>query len=216
MDSDARPSLSARLRDATRDAHRRAERAGAMPALLAGRLPLARYGALLANLRAVYAALEAALASAPARAAGVDLTARHPSLARLATLDADLARLAPRLPPPEPLVPEARAYVRHLEALAIGAPERLAAHAYLRYLGDLSGGQILRRVVGAAYGDPGATAFYAFDASDGAEDPGGVAALAGAVRDWLDALPLDAAGRDAVVAEALDAFARHERLFAAV
>lgn len=203
-------ALSTRLRDATHDAHRRAERAGAMPALLAGRLPVERYGALLRELRAIYAALEAALASDAARGAGVDLLAAHPSLARVAALDADLARLAPRLPPAVPLSPEAAAYVERLRTLAATEPRRLAAHAYVRYLGDLSGGQILRRVVAKAYADPEATAFHAFGTEADAR------ALAGDVRAWLDALPLDAAGREALVDEAVDAFARHERLFAAI
>ena len=44
-------------------------------------------------------------------------------------------------------------YTTHLQALADSAdPSLLLAHAYVRYLGDLSGGQIIRRRVAKAYG----------------------------------------------------------------
>ena len=50
--------------------------------------------------------------------------------------------------PPEPLTN----YVNHLDQLSASAdPSRLLAHAYVRYLGDLSGGQIIRRRVAKAY-----------------------------------------------------------------
>jgi heme oxygenase len=49
--------------------------------------------------------------------------------------------------PPPPL----SAYTAHLHALSATQPALLLAHAYVRYLGDLSGGQVLRRRVAKAY-----------------------------------------------------------------
>ena len=38
-------------------------------------------------------------------------------------------------------------YLYHLQHLSVADPERLVAHAYVRYLGDLSGGQQLKGIV---------------------------------------------------------------------
>ena len=44
-------------------------------------------------------------------------------------------------------------YITHLQALSDSADASLLlAHTYVRYLGDLSGGQIIRRRVAKAYG----------------------------------------------------------------
>ncbi|KIM89413.1 hypothetical protein PILCRDRAFT_95257 [Piloderma croceum F 1598] len=44
-------------------------------------------------------------------------------------------------------------YITHLQALSDSAdPSLLLAHTYVRYLGDLSGGQVIRRRVAKAYG----------------------------------------------------------------
>lgn len=49
--------------------------------------------------------------------------------------------------------PALKAYVERLEYLLNSDdPSRLLAHAYVRYLGDLSGGQVIRRRVAKAYG----------------------------------------------------------------
>lgn len=188
-------TLGRRLKEATRELHARAERAGLMPALLRGELPRERYVALLWQLEAIYAALEAALEHPLAPAVA-------PALWRRDALRADLAHLDPGgtavwLAP-------TRDYVHRLQGLA---PPLLAAHAYVRYLGDLAGGQVLRRIVGQAYGlhDAGLR-FYAFDG-----DP---AALAGGLRALLDAQPPTLG--DALVEEACAGFRRHVALFEAL
>jgi heme oxygenase len=184
--------LSLRLREATQALHRETERAGIMPALLRGQLPRPRYVALLAQLEALYAALEAGLARPGA-------LALDPRLRRLPSLRADLAHLAGAVPPAA-LAPT-RAYAAALAALP---PPWLAAHAYVRYLGDLAGGQVLARIVGRAYGlaDQG-LAFYRFE--------GEPAVLAHGLRAQLDALPADQG--DALVAQAQDGFRRHVEIF---
>ena len=198
----ASPGLSSRLREATRDLHAAAERAGCMPALLRGTLPRAGYVALLTQLGPIYAALEDGLryhATQPCIAPlPLDALWRHAVLVQ--DLDAFGAG-------PSPLLPATQAYVERLQALAATAPELLAAHAYVRYLGDLSGGQALARIVARAYGCPPGegTRFYDFGPSP--------QALARVLRGALDALPLDAAEADAVVDEARAAFARHVALF---
>lgn len=202
--------LSERLREGTRDMHASAERSGAMRRLLRGELSRPHYALLLRQLAVIYARLEPALAH---HAVQPRLAAIHdPRLARSAALAADLAWLAADMPADAgDALPEARAYGERIATLADEAPELLVAHAYVRYLGDLSGGQVLQRLVAAQYGfDAGCgTAFYRFEAP-------GAAALAAAFRTGLDAVPADETLAARIVQEARDAFARHERLFEAL
>jgi heme oxygenase len=198
--------LSAHLRAGTRELHRAAERSGIMPRLLAGTIERGLYASLLCNLYALYATLEAALD----RHAASPLVSpvRFPTLFRAAALRSDLDHLCGPGWTARPLSDSMRAYVARIEALADGQPGLLAAHAYVRYLGDLSGGQILRGIVAGALGlhDGVGVAFYSF----GDESPDAAKAR---FRAGLDALPVDADAVASIVAEALDAFARHIRLF---
>ncbi|HSC65935.1 MAG TPA: biliverdin-producing heme oxygenase [Caldimonas sp.] len=198
-----RSGLAARLRSETSDLHAAAERSPFMAELLAGRLDRDAYAALLANLLVIYEALEPALArhaSHPAIAL-LDCAA----LARTPALRADLASLGTRATAPTQA--SAARYAGRIEELGATRPEPLVAHAYVRYLGDLSGGQMLRRVVarstnlGAGVG----TAFYDF--GDDAE----VAARAQRFREGLDVAPI--VDLEVVVAEAKLAFEWHCTLF---
>lgn len=203
--------LSLRLREDTKQAHTRAERSGIMRALLTGKLPRAQYVALLANLHPVYQALEAEL-----EARRLDPQVRpfyHPALFRVAALEHDLVTLAGAgWAEAHPLLPVAREYAARIHAAAAESPALLVAHGYTRYLGDLSGGQILKRMVAPLLGPEGAAAvaFYDFP---GIADPG---RFKDEYRAALDALPLSPAAGDAVVAEALGAFELNARLFEAL
>ncbi|TXC67516.1 biliverdin-producing heme oxygenase [Piscinibacter aquaticus] len=176
--------------------------------MLRGGLSLPAYCLLLASLHPIYAALESGLQRHADRP---ELAAIHaPSLWREPALAEDLLQLhgtgwREALVPP----PQALAYAAHLHELAEQAPALLAAHAYVRYLGDLSGGQALRRIVATSLGlaDGTGTRFYDFGL------PAQTAALAGELRAGLDRIEADEATRAAIVNEAERAFARHERLF---
>lgn len=189
--------LSARLRQATGALHREVEGSALIAQLLRGQLDRADYCALLRNLHPLYEALELRLPDA-----GLPPAIADPRLARRDALERDLDSLHGPDWRSLPLVDEARSYRDRL--LVLTAP-RLAAHAYVRYLGDLAGGQMLGRIVDRTYG--GAAGFYRFPA------PGG-AVLAGQFRAALDALPADAA--DVVVDEACVGFRLHAALFGAL
>jgi heme oxygenase len=196
------------LRDATRSWHARAERAGVMAQLLRGQLARTGYVRLLRNLQAIYAALEPALARhahrPPLDAIAVD------RLARDAALRSDLALLHGAGWRDElALESEAADYVERLHTLDRHDPTRLAAHAYVRYLGDLHGGQVLARVVRSGLGLNDHQGLRFYDFGPAAE----VARQVRGLRTALDAMPLTTAQADAVVGEACDAFARHCRLF---
>lgn len=208
MQSGVPLKLGEALRLQTRQLHIRVERTALMQALLRGQLDLPAYCTLLRNLHAIYCALENAL----------ELHAAHPGLAPVRL--AGLARSRPLAGDLDelhgadwesayPLMPATAAYVCRLNACASHAPALLLAHAYVRYLGDLSGGQMLQRVVARSFALQGSsgTRFYAFD------DSGGATALARLFRAGLDAVDTDTGGMGALVAEAQWGFGQHERLF---
>jgi heme oxygenase len=198
--------LSQQLKAATAAMHRRAERSVFMARLLHGEIERAQYVALLHNLQALYAALEGALlrhADHPA-VAPVAL----PALWRSRAIAADLHFLAEGAALP-PLTPAMQQYVQRLRSLQACAPALLVAHAYVRYLGDLNGGQALRRVVArslALAGD-GGTRFYDFGGGDASKR------LAQRFRDGLAALAPHWPDPHPLIDEAVDAFDRHCRLF---
>jgi heme oxygenase len=200
--------LAATLRQATKSLHVEAERAGVMQPLLQGRLSLADYRRLLRNLRAIYAALEPALQRHREHACIKPVF--FPDLFRSHALAADLIALGDAMDDPEAgLAPAAIAYGQRLRELDADDPALLAAHAYVRYLGDLSGGQVLARIVARSYGlqGEGGTGFYAFG------PPQTVSAQAAALRSGLDAIPADRQGQERIVREAQRAFGLHRQLF---
>ncbi len=173
-----------------------------MVRLLRGRMSRAAYATLLHNLRAIYAALEPALVRHKSHPAlvGLDL----PALARSTALEQDLATLGGATG--APVAASTVRYVERLAGLDSGRPELLLAHAYVRYLGDLSGGQLLSGIVARSPELAGVgTAFYDFG------DAATANALADGFRAGLVAAEVDA--EDAVVEEAKRAFEWHRELF---
>lgn len=200
--------LPQRLRDATHALHRQTEQAGLMPQLLAGRLARPQFVRMQRQLHALYTALEAALDLRGAES-GVGDALRH-ALRRAPALAGDLHALHGDGWAALPLCPALHTYVQRLRVLAARGRTELLAHVYVRYLGDLHGGQILQarvaRMLGLVPGAAG-TGFYGFG------DAAQVGALRQAVRDTLAEAPLTPAEADAVVAEACWGFAQHARLF---
>jgi heme oxygenase len=73
-------------------------------------------------------------------------------LDRATAIESDLMTLRGQYETSVPLLPAAEAYARRIAEIAEGDGYALIAHAYARYLGDLSGGQILRRLLGKSPG----------------------------------------------------------------
>jgi heme oxygenase (biliverdin-producing, ferredoxin) len=204
-------NLAECLKAQTRALHTELERSALMGSLLRGEMKRAPYCALLRNLHAVYAALEPAL----------ERHAEHPGVApvffaplfRSQALADDLAVLhGPGWQREIDTLPAARHYVLHLRRLAADRPELLVAHAYVRYLGDLSGGQLLRRIVASSLGlaDGRGTSFYDFGSR------ADVVVHVQAFRAGLGRVADDAAAVAAIVAEATLSFQLHQQLFRAL
>lgn len=201
-------SLAQRLKTETRALHAAAERSRFMGVLLRGQMQRPAYLALLHNLHAIYATLEPALSRHAAHPALAPVFA--PALFRTRALEHDLRVLdAPGAQHAIALQPATLAYAARLREIDAVEPELLLAHAYVRYLGDLSGGQMLRRIVaqGKAFDGRGAVAFYEFG------DAVNTHALTQAFRAGLGSINVAEASEDAIVAEARSAFALHHRLF---
>jgi heme oxygenase len=152
------------LREATRDLHVEAERSGVIGQLLRGGSTRDAYALLLRNLWPAYRAMEDGLvrhAHSPALCAMV-----RPELFRTAALQSDIERLAgANWRESLPLLPAGGRYAERVTAAAAIGGGRLVAHAYLRYLGDLSGGQIMKRLLAKSLGlGAGELAFYDFAA----------------------------------------------------
>lgn len=207
--------LSLRLRQGTRQAHRNIERMALVRGMLRGVLRQATYRRMLIDLYPVYSALEW----------GLSHNAHHPAVASIfeprlwrgTAIAADLTFLDLRMgcdrgwqhTPPSAA---AQRYAAHLTHLALTQPALLLGHAYTRFLGDLSGGQILRRIIATTLrlDQRGGLAFYTFD------QIADVAQFRDQFRARLDRAPLSPTQADAVVAQAIDSFAHSAALFAAL
>jgi len=199
--------LSAALRTGTRTDHEAAERATFVEHLVGGTLPLAGYVDLAAQQHAVYVALEAAGERLVAAGADGDLV--FAELVRVPAIEADLTHLLGEgWRTQVRVLPATAAYVTRLEEVGDDLP-RYAAHAYTRYLGDLSGGQVLKRMIERHHGLSGAgVSFYDFPQIHRLKP------FKDVYRERLDALPLTSAQRAQVVEEARIAFRLNRAVFA--
>ena len=126
-------------------AHHQAEGMRVSLALLAGRAEPLQLAALVRALAPAYALLEQEAPALAAALGGAAIPWR--SLARSTALHHDIAVLAAL--PPTPVSLAAAAWLEHLQRLCRQAPHRLMAHVYVRYGGDLSGGQKLAQQANA-------------------------------------------------------------------
>ncbi len=195
-------SLSALLRDGSRAEHTAAEGSTFMSELLEGHISPAGYASYLSRLRRVYAALEEAaqtLAGDPIVAAVYD-----PKLERLAAIDADLEHWGGYV---EVASPAADAYVARIQSATTWGGA-FVAHHYTRYLGDLSGGQAIGRILARAFDlDDAGVAFYAFPEIPKPK------VYKDDYRARLDALPLSADEQQRVLDEVKVVFGLNGALF---
>lgn len=196
--------LAQRLREGTRESHTAAENTAFMKCFLKGIVEREPFRKLLANLYCVYEALESELQNHSQHPAIAPLV--FPELFRTANLARDLEfyygenwrdQIAP--------LPAGKVYVDRIHAVADTNPILLIAHAYTRYMGDLSGGQALKNIVRSALNLPPdqGTALHEFEQLPTIAEK---RAFKENYRDALNALPLSDAEIQQIVAEANYAF----------
>ncbi|MBZ4019552.1 biliverdin-producing heme oxygenase [Streptomyces purpurogeneiscleroticus] len=195
--------FSALIRTASHEAHTEVQHTSFMDDMLGGRLGVAAYRRYTEQLWFVYRALEGsaeALAQDPVAGPFI-----RPELTRLPELERDLAHLAgaewrDAIRP----LPATEVYAARIAECAREWPAGYVAHHYTRYLGDLSGGQIVRGTAEKAWGfarKGDGVRFYVF------EDIGNPAAFKREYRALLDALPADDLEKQRVVEECRRAYA---------
>lgn len=199
--------FSTTLRERTMADHGDAEGSTLMRDLVAGTLDRDRMGALLGQHLLVYRALEqmaGTLADDPVVAPFL-----LPGLARTEALEADVRLLGgPEAADTVAARPGTAAYVARLEAVGSWSGG-FVAHHYTRYLGDLSGGQHIRRIVERAYPDL-PIRFYTF------EDVESPKALKERYRQLLDEAPWATDEQDRIVAEVREAYRLNQGMFASL
>lgn len=196
--------LAQRLREGTKHSHTAAENTAYMKCFLKGIVEREPFRKLLANLYLVYRTLEDELRqnlTHPAIGA-----IYFPELNRTANLEKDLAyyygenwrdEIAP--------LPAGQVYVDRLREIGHSDPVLLIAHAYTRYMGDLSGGQSLKKIIRSALNlpDDQGTGLHDFEQL---ATPEAKRAFKETYRHALNALPIDDATANRIVDEANYAF----------
>jgi heme oxygenase len=160
--ADAPAELVLVLRERTQPLHTRAERTGIINEVLRGRATRYGYAMLLRNLLPAYQSMEQGLERFRGKP-GTGGVART-ELYRAPALRLDLEALYGfRWERSLPLLPEGEQYGARVAAAADGDGCRLIAHAYTRYLGDLSGGRIMKKMLaGLLKLEPAELSFYEF------------------------------------------------------
>ena len=200
--------FSVALRERSSGAHSSSEGQDFMSGLLEGDGTREDYISLVAQHYFIYEALEAAAAKmANDPVASVFITDK---LTRLPALEADLAFLVgedwrERIRP----LPTTAAYVARITEVGTTWPGGFVAHHYTRYLGDLSGGIFIGRIMSRRFGfDTNGVGFYLFGEI---ADP---KAFKQVYREQLDAAPWDEAEKERVITEVLLAYRFNTELFA--
>ncbi|WP_017654500.1 heme oxygenase (biliverdin-producing) [Fortiea contorta] len=200
--------LANKLRVGTKKAHTMAENVGFVKCFLKGVVEKNSYRKLVGNFYFIYSAMEEEMEKH--RNHPIVGKINFPELNRKQTLEEDLHfYYGSNWREQVQLSRAGEAYVQRIREISATAPELLVAHSYTRYLGDLSGGQILKNIAVTAMnlGNGQGTAFYEFaEISD-------EKAFKAKYRQVLDELPIDEATADRIVDEANAAFGMNMKMF---
>ncbi|MFF1419699.1 heme oxygenase (biliverdin-producing) [Streptomyces sp. NPDC058200] len=194
--------FSTLIRVASHEQHTEAETSTFMSDLLGGRLGVDAYTRYTEQLWFVYRALESAAESLKADPVAGPFIQRE--LLRTPELERDLAHLrgADWRTGLEPL-PATAAYAARVEECARVWPGGYVAHHYTRYLGDLSGGQIIRDKAEKTWGfarKGDGVRFYVF------EEIPNPAAFKRGYRELLDQVAADDLEKQRIIDECKRAF----------
>jgi len=201
-------NLATKLREGTKKSHTMAENTGFIACFLKGTVEKNSYRKLVFNLYFVYSAMEEELARHIQHPIVANIY--FPELNRAPSLEKDLlyyygANWRDQVEPS----PAAQDYVARIREISNTAPELFVAHSYTRYMGDLSGGQILKGIAQRGMNLSGSegTAFYDFKTISDEK------AFKATYRQAMNDLPADEATVDLIVDEANYAFKLNMNMF---
>lgn len=162
MSTEAPLTISTRMREHTQAAHTSAENSQYVVKLMGGELSLEHWFYLLEQYNYIYAALEEAVRNTESGPVADSLFDR--CLEREEAIEADLVKLQERLGDVGVgQLAATKEYCDHIKSRT-GDATKLLAHHYTRYLGDLSGGQVMRALFQRHYGlTPEEGTFFHFE-----------------------------------------------------
>ncbi|XP_074024621.1 heme oxygenase 1 [Numenius arquata] len=205
--------LSELMKEATKEVHEQAENTPFMKNFQKGQVSLQEFKLVTASLYFIYSALEEEIErnkNNPVYAPVYFPAELH----RKAALEEDLeyfygSNWREEIPCPE----ATKKYVERLHYVGKNHPELLVAHAYTRYLGDLSGGQVLKKIAQKALQLPSTGEGLAFFTFDGVSNATKFKQL---YRSRMNALEMDHATKKRVLEEAKKAFLLNIQVFEAL
>ena len=201
-------NLATMLREGTKKSHTMAENVGFVKCFLKGVVEKKSYRKLVMNFYFVYSAMEEEIERL--RDHPVVSKIYFPLLHRKHSLEEDLRfYYGSNWREEITMSPAGKAYVERIREIAKTQPELLVAHSYTRYIGDLSGGQILKKISQRAMNlsDGEGTAFYEFPEITDEK------AFKDQYRQSLNEMPIDMSTAEKIVEEANAAFGMNMRLF---
>lgn len=196
--------LASRLREGTKHSHTMAENTAFMKCFLKGIVELEPFRKLVADLYFLYSTIETEIRRHKDHP--IVGAIYFPELERQQKLEQDLAYYyGDNWRNEITATPAGKEYVDRLEEISKTNPVLLVAHAYVRYMGDLSGGQSLKKIIRSALNLPPdqGTGLHEFDLIPTVEAK---RAFKIKYRDVLNALDIDDNLAQQIVDEANYAF----------
>ena len=203
-------SLAGQLREGTKKSHTMAENTGFVTCFLKGVVEKNSYRKLLSDIYFVYNAMEEEIERLVAEGHPVIKPIGFKELFRKDNLENDLkfyygAKWKSQIT----ISNSAKSYVNRIRLVAKESPELLVGHHYTRYIGDLSGGQILKKIAKKALdlnGNNGLN-FYEFEMIDDEKK------FKENYSNTLNELPINQKIADQIIEEANQAFKYNMSMF---
>ena len=203
-------ALAGQLREGTKKSHTMAENTGFVACFLKGVVEKTSYRKLIGDLYFVYKAMEEEIDRLVQEDHPVIKHIGFKELFRRQTLEKDLEFYYGNNWLDQIKISEsAQSYVDRIRLVANESPELLVGHHYTRYIGDLSGGQILKKIAKKALnlrGDDGLN-FYEFKLIEDEK------LFKKSYSETLNKLPIDQKIADNIIDEANEAFAYNMNMF---
>ncbi|WCL49237.1 biliverdin-producing heme oxygenase [Leptospira sp. GIMC2001] len=200
-------SLALKLREGTSQNHNEAESAGFIRCFMKGILEKLTYTSHLESFYFVYQTLEEELNRHKTHP--IVSKIYFPELYRTSQIEKDLNFfLGNDWKSKIKITSATQNYVNNIKNISNNSPELLIAHSYVRYLGDLSGGQILKKVAARALQLDGAGLdFYEFPEIPSPNE------FKKVYRETLDSLDLSEDQQNQIVLESRKVFDLNKEIF---